>query len=64
MVVTTRRGRRRSGDESGWHAHPASLVGTVMSLPAAGSPEALVDAWLKAWAETDAEGQLDDRAVT
>lgn len=55
----------RRDHEGGWHAYIAALVSTATSLPAAGSPEALADAWLDAWAEADAarRGALLARTV-
>jgi uncharacterized protein YndB with AHSA1/START domain len=50
--------KERADHRGGWEGYAGSLAGLARSLPAAGTPEALADAWLAAWAEPDAALRL------
>ncbi len=47
--------QERRDHRGGWQAYVAALGAVACCLPALGSPEALADAWLEAWAETAPE---------
>lgn len=54
----------RGHHEGGWQGYAAALAGTATCVPAMGAPEALADAWLEAWAETDAARRNALLAIT
>lgn len=50
---------QRRDHEGGWQGYAAALAGLAQCVPATGTPETLVDAWLAAWAEIEGKSRGD-----